>query len=60
MWLDAICINQSISRERNHQVASLKAIYEKATEVVVWLRLSYQDRDLAIQLVRELANTPSR
>ncbi|KAH8773974.1 hypothetical protein BGZ57DRAFT_894133 [Hyaloscypha finlandica] len=54
MWLDAICINQSISRERNHQVASLKAIYEKATEVVVWLRLSYQDRDLAIQLVREL------
>ena len=32
----------------------MKAINEKATEVVVWLRLSYQDSDLAIQLVREL------
>jgi hypothetical protein len=35
MWIDAICINQSIGRERNHQVAKMKAIYEKATEVVV-------------------------
>lgn len=54
VWIDAICINQSIGRERNHQVAKMKTIYEKATEVIVWLGPSYQDSDLAIQLVREL------
>ncbi|KAE9377436.1 HET-domain-containing protein [Stipitochalara longipes BDJ] len=54
IWIDAICINQSSDGERNHQVARMKMIYEQATEVVVWLGESYNDSDLALQLVQEL------
>ena len=35
IWIDAIYINQTIDRERNHQVAKMNMIYEQATEVVV-------------------------
>ncbi|KAH8750972.1 heterokaryon incompatibility protein-domain-containing protein [Hyaloscypha sp. PMI_1271] len=54
IWIDAICINQTSDIERNHQVANMKMIYEQATEVVVWLGLTYEESDLAIQLVQEL------
>jgi hypothetical protein len=37
MWIDAICINQDDTRERNHQVAQMSQIYQKAERVVVWL-----------------------
>jgi hypothetical protein len=56
IWIDAICINQTSDIERNHQVANMKMVYEQATEVVVWLGLTYKDSDLAIQLVHELYN----
>jgi hypothetical protein len=54
IWIDAICINQLSDNERNHQVAKMKRIYEQATEVVVWLGISYDDSDLAIKLTKEL------
>jgi Heterokaryon incompatibility protein (HET) len=54
MWIDAICINQSSDGERNHQVAKMKMVYEQAIEVIAWLGPSYEDSDLAIQLVHEL------
>jgi hypothetical protein len=54
IWIDAICINQTSDIERNHQVANMKMVYEQATEVVVWLGLTYKGSDLAIQLVHEL------
>ena len=56
IWIDAICINQSSNIERSHQVANMKMVYEQATEVVVWLGLTYNESDLAIQLVHELYN----
>ena len=37
MWIDAICINQSNPRERNHQVQLMKQIYNTADRVVVYL-----------------------
>jgi hypothetical protein len=56
IWIDAICINQTSNIERNHQVTNMKMVYEQATEVVVWLGLTYKGSDLAIQLVHELYN----
>ncbi|KAK4501118.1 hypothetical protein PRZ48_006924 [Zasmidium cellare] len=38
LFIDAICINQHDIRERSHQVALMRQIYTKATEVVAWLR----------------------
>ncbi|PMD56055.1 HET-domain-containing protein, partial [Hyaloscypha bicolor E] len=56
IWIDAICINQTSDIERNHQVANMKMVYEQATEVVVWLGLTNEESDLAIQLIYELYN----
>ncbi|KAK6086581.1 heterokaryon incompatibility protein [Seiridium cupressi] len=37
IWVDAICINQVHPEERNRQVALMRTIYSKATQVIVWL-----------------------
>lgn len=37
IWIDAICINQLDTKERNHQVQQTRAIYHGAREVKVWL-----------------------
>lgn len=37
LWVDAICINQANTHERNHQVESMDGTYRNATTVVVWL-----------------------
>jgi hypothetical protein len=37
MWIDAVCINQADTNERNHQVRQMRQIYQGANEVIVWL-----------------------
>lgn len=37
LWIDAICIEQSSTSERNHQVSIMGDIYSKATLVISWL-----------------------
>jgi len=37
LWIDAICIDQSLMDERNHQVGLMGDIYSKAKRVVIWL-----------------------
>lgn len=37
LWVDAICIDQVCTRERNHQVGIMGQIYSKCKEVFVWL-----------------------
>lgn len=36
-WCDAICINQEVTLERNHQVGFMGDIYRNAQKVLVWL-----------------------
>ncbi|KAH7134998.1 heterokaryon incompatibility protein-domain-containing protein [Dendryphion nanum] len=36
-WADAICINQSDSKEVGHQVRQMASIYSAAERVIVWL-----------------------
>jgi hypothetical protein len=36
-WIDAICIQQSDVRERNHQVGIMGSIFSQAEVVLVWL-----------------------
>ena len=36
-WIDALCINQENTTERNHQVALMGRIYASADNVLVWL-----------------------
>ncbi|KAJ3546964.1 hypothetical protein NM208_g1736 [Fusarium decemcellulare] len=37
LWIDAICINQANTKERNQQVAMMTDIYRAATTVLMWL-----------------------
>jgi hypothetical protein len=37
LWVDAICINQSDSEERDHQVRRMKTIYQRAEKVFIHL-----------------------
>ncbi|PMD50634.1 HET-domain-containing protein, partial [Hyaloscypha bicolor E] len=43
LWIDAICINQEDSDERDVQVRRMKSIYEQAERVIIWLG-SYNER----------------
>ncbi|KAF3799365.1 hypothetical protein GCG54_00001407 [Colletotrichum gloeosporioides] len=37
LWIDAICIDQSFTEERNHQVRIMGKIYTDCTNGLVWL-----------------------
>ncbi|UKZ69145.1 uncharacterized protein TrAtP1_010154 [Trichoderma atroviride] len=37
LWIDAVCINQSNVKERNHQVAQMSHIYKQASRVIFFL-----------------------
>jgi hypothetical protein len=37
LWIDSICINQADIEERNQQARLMKAIYQQAQRVVIWL-----------------------
>ncbi|KAG4440837.1 hypothetical protein IFR05_003650 [Cadophora sp. M221] len=42
-WIDALCIDQSDERERNHQVSLMTQVYSRASRVVAWLGKDGQD-----------------
>ncbi|KAF2248538.1 HET-domain-containing protein, partial [Trematosphaeria pertusa] len=37
IWVDALCINQADSTEKNHQIPLLSMIFFRARQVIVWL-----------------------
>lgn len=37
LWVDALCINQADTSERNHQVASMGLTYSSSSSLVIWL-----------------------
>lgn len=37
LWIDALCINQRSTPERNQQVQMMEQIYRQADQVIVWL-----------------------
>jgi hypothetical protein len=46
IWIDQICISQSHTGERNHQVQLMSKIYEHCFWVIIWL--GYESRDAAV------------
>jgi hypothetical protein len=41
LWVDAICIDQSHSKEKAEQIPLMAEVYAKASRVIVWLREPY-------------------
>lgn len=43
LWIDAICIDQSSVKERNHQVRLMGDVYKLARRVLIWLGVGNRD-----------------
>ncbi|CZR63673.1 related to heterokaryon incompatibility protein het-6 [Phialocephala subalpina] len=59
-WIDSICIDQENIPERNFQTANMRAIYQHATNVAVWIGLENNNSGGALQLARDLNACTSR
>jgi len=58
LWVDSICINQSIVPERNRQLGLMTNIYQNAAQVLIYLGESHDDSDSVMSWIREL-DSPS-
>lgn len=54
LWIDQICINQTDTLERNHQVGSMRNIYRGAIRTVIWLGPDSGFASQAFDLVRDI------
>ena len=54
LWIDALCIDQDNTQEKNHQVGLMRQIYSSAQTVLVWLGPSSRDSDIAMDLLSAL------
>jgi hypothetical protein len=57
LWVDAICIDQENTNERNHEVQHMGRIYGRADTVTVWLGSGGKCIRSDIQALRECGNT---
>ena len=53
-WIDAICINQADTVEKNHQVAIMRYIYAKASRVFAWLGILHHRDQEVIRIFTKL------
>lgn len=54
LWVDGICINQNDVEEKNSQVCKMKDIFQRASQVIVWLGSSNFDSGAAFTLLHSL------
>ncbi|RSL74780.1 hypothetical protein CEP53_000014 [Fusarium sp. AF-6] len=54
LWIDSVCINQSLNAEKNHQLMLMARIYQEATQVVVYLGEGTSDTDAAMKYIGEV------
>ncbi|KAK4224453.1 heterokaryon incompatibility protein-domain-containing protein [Podospora fimiseda] len=57
LWIDAVCINQSLVPEKNHQISLMARIYESASRVIFYLGEEENDSATVIEYFREM-NSP--
>ncbi len=54
LWVDAICIDQDNTAEKEQQVKVMHQIYDRAQQVVVWLSPESANSDLAMVFAQEI------
>jgi hypothetical protein len=54
LWIDSICINQSSSAEKTHQLNLMAHIYKNASQVLVYLGEGTKFSDTAMKFIHEL------
>jgi hypothetical protein len=60
LWIDAVCINQTDSKEKEYQIPLMAEIYAKALRVVVWLGEAENDSDRALETIRLVGENSAR
>ena len=58
IWIDALCIWQTNTQERNSQVDLMGEIYGKAAKVLIWLGVSDADTLSVARLITLLTSVP--
>lgn len=56
IWVDAICINQDSTEERNHQVPLMRSIFSRCQYAFSWLGEAGQDSDFAMDCIAKIAS----
>lgn len=56
IWIDALCIDQGNSEERNSQVALMGAIYTGAQATLSWFGESEDDSDYAMEIIADVGS----
>jgi hypothetical protein len=59
LWIDALCINQPDTTERNHQVYLMNRLYSTAHQVVIWLGEATNESDAFIDHINNVAQFPT-
>jgi hypothetical protein len=60
LWVDAICIDQSNSKERGHQVNQMRTIYTRADRVLIWLGPASDDAYVLLDSLKRLEQRSKR
>jgi hypothetical protein len=60
IWIDAICIDQNSTEEKNHQVSLMRDIYSKAEGVIMWVGEESKDSTLALSSIEEWGSASIR
>lgn len=53
LWVDALCINQDDTEERDNQVQKMGTIYSKASRVIVWLGEQTEESRKAFSMIHK-------
>jgi hypothetical protein len=60
IWIDAICINQADTQEKELQIQSMAKIYGMAKGVVVWLGEAAEGSEAALAAIRAVGIKPNQ
>jgi len=53
LWVDSICINQKDEDEKCIQVEMMQQIYQRSSQVLIWLGPATRESDLLFQTIRK-------
>ncbi|KAH8597132.1 heterokaryon incompatibility protein-domain-containing protein [Bisporella sp. PMI_857] len=57
LWIDAVCIDQNSTVEKNHQVELMRRLYRHASHVVAWLGPDFHQSSRFLDLVLQLSSS---
>ncbi|KAI9157927.1 Heterokaryon incompatibility protein [Paramyrothecium foliicola] len=61
VWIDALCINQNDTKEKECQVSLMREIYHNAQQTVVWLGPEADESNLAMDfIIYQASREPAR